>query len=96
MPLNAVEHGGAAGTAMDAKLFPMNSRVDHILEDMLRLSAEERCAVAAALIDSLETGEENSVAEAWRTELLRRRAELRAGVAQAVPWSDVRARMSAM
>jgi putative addiction module component (TIGR02574 family) len=74
----------------------MNARVDHVLEDVLRLSAEERSAVAAALIDSLETSEEGSVAEAWHTELLRRRAELRAGVAQAVPWPEVRARMSAM
>jgi putative addiction module component (TIGR02574 family) len=75
-------------------LFSMNARVDHVLEDVLRLSAEERSAVAAALIDSLETGEEGSVAEAWHNELLRRRAELRAGVVNASPWSDVRARLS--
>jgi len=42
----------------------MNARVDHVLEDVFRLSAEERSAVAAALIDSLETSEEASVAEA--------------------------------
>lgn len=77
-------------------LFHMNARVDHVLEDVLRLSAEERSAVAAALIDSLETGEEGSVAEAWRTELLRRREELRSGAVRAAPWSEVRARMSAM
>ena len=82
--------------ATDAMLCRMNTRVDHALEDVLRLSAEERSAVAAALIDSLETGEEGSVAEAWRTELLRRRADLRAGLVKAAPWSEVRARMSAM
>jgi putative addiction module component (TIGR02574 family) len=86
--------GGARGT--DAMLCPMNARVDHVLEDLLRLSAEERSAVAAALIDSLETGEEASVAEAWRTELLLRREQLLTGVVQAAPWSEVRARMSAM
>ena len=74
----------------------MNARVDHVLEDVLRLSAEERSAVAAALIDSLETGDEGSVAEAWRAELLRRRAELRAGLVPGAPWSEVRARMIAM
>lgn len=74
----------------------MNARVDHVLEDVLRLSAEERSAVAAALIDSLETGDEGSVAEAWRAELLRRRADLRAGLVRADSWSEVRARMSAM
>jgi putative addiction module component (TIGR02574 family) len=77
-------------------LSAMNARVDHVLEDILRLSAEERSAVAAALIDSLETGDEGSLAEAWRTELLRRRAELRAGTAQAAPWAEVRARISAL
>jgi putative addiction module component (TIGR02574 family) len=74
----------------------MNARVDHILEDALRLTAEERSAVVAALIDSLETDDEGAVAEAWRIELLRRRSELRAGVVQAAPWSEVRARLSAM
>ena len=52
--------------------------------------------MAAALIDSLESSEEGSVAEAWRTELLRRRAELRAGTVQGAPWAEVRARMSAL
>lgn len=74
----------------------MNARVDHVLEDVLRLSAEERSAVAAALIDSLETSDEAAVAEAWRAELLRRRAELHAGTARVVSWADSRARMSAM
>ena len=82
--------------AMDAILRCMNARVDSVLEDVLRLSAEERSAVAAALIDSLESGEEGSVVEAWRVELLRRRAELRAGAVQGAPWSEVRARMIAM
>ena len=86
--------GGAA--ALDAMLCCMNARVDHVLEDVLRLSAEERSAVAAALIDSLETGEEGSVAEAWRTELLHRRELLRSGAVRAAPWSEARARMSAM
>ena len=86
--------GGAAAT--DAILRPMNARIDHVLQDVLRLSAEERSAVAVALIDSLETSEEGSVAEAWRTELTRRREQLRSGVLHAAPWSEVRARMSAM
>ena len=66
---------------------PINARVDLVLEDVLRLSAEEPSAVVAALIVSLETGDEESVADAWRTELLRRRRELRAGQVQAAPWS---------
>lgn len=72
----------------------MNARVEDVLEDVLRLSAEERSAVVVALIDSLETSDEESVAEAWRTELLRRRRELRAGESQASPWTEVRARIN--
>lgn len=74
----------------------MNARIAHLLEDVLRLSAEERSAVVDALIDSLETSDEESVAQAWRIELLRRRRELRAGDVHAAPWSEVRARLSAM
>lgn len=87
---------GAALGGLSAILCAMNARIDLVLGDLLRLSAEERSAVAAALIDSLETSDESSVAGAWRAELLRRRAELRAGLVQAAPWSEVRARLSAM
>ncbi len=74
----------------------MNARVDQLLEDVLGLSADERSAVAAALIDSLESGEEAAVSEAWREELLKRRADLRSRRAVAQPWSDVRARLGAL
>lgn len=77
-------------------VFCMNVRIDLLLEDDLRLSAAERSAVAAALIDSLEASEESSVSGAWRAELLRRREDLRAGVVQSAPWSEVRARISGM
>lgn len=74
----------------------MNARVDHLLEDVLRLSADERSAVAAALIDSLESGENAAISEAWRAELVKRRADLRAGNVTARPWADVRAQLSAL
>ena len=74
----------------------MNARVDQLLEDVLGLSADERSAVAAALIDSLESGEEAAVSEAWREELLKRRADLRSRRAVEQPWSDVRARLGAL
>jgi putative addiction module component (TIGR02574 family) len=74
----------------------MNARVDHLLEDVLRLPAEERSAVAAALIDSLESTDEAAVSEAWRMELIRRRDDLRAGRLTAQSWASVRARLSAL
>ncbi|MFN9278268.1 MAG: addiction module protein [Rubrivivax sp.] len=74
----------------------MNARVDHLLQDALSLSADERSAVAAALIDSLEGAEEASVSEAWREELLKRRDALRSGLCSGQPWTDVRARLGAL
>jgi putative addiction module component (TIGR02574 family) len=74
----------------------MNVRVDHLLEDALSLAPEERSAVAAALIDSLESAEGAAVSDAWRAELLKRRSELRAGLAQGLPWADVKARLGAL
>ena len=74
----------------------MNARVDHLLDEVLGLPEEERSAVAAALIDSLEGSEDASVSQAWRQELLRRRDALRSGASTAVPWVEARARISAL
>lgn len=74
----------------------MNIRVDHVLQSALQLSSDERSAVAAALIDSLETGEESTIPQAWREELRRRRDDLKSGKAKGESWSQVRARLSTM
>ncbi len=74
----------------------MNARVDHVLDEVLGLPVEERSAIAAALVDSLEGTGDGSVSEAWRRELLRRREALRSGASKAVAWAEVRARMSAL
>lgn len=71
----------------------MKARVDHLIEDALRLPAEERSAVAAALIDSLEDVGEPSVPEAWRAELLKRRDDFQSGRVIAQPWKAVRNRL---
>jgi len=82
--------------AVAARLDGVNARVDHLLEDVLRLPAEERSVVAAALIDSLESSDEAAVSEAWRTELVKRRDDLRSGRATGQPWADVRARLGSL
>ena len=74
----------------------MNARIDHLLQEVLILPADERSALAAALIDSLEEATDDAVSEAWRLELQSRRQRLRAGVSLPEPWIDVRARLSAM
>ena len=72
----------------------MNSRLDHLLDAALRLTPEERSVLAAALIDSLESTDQASIPEAWREDLLRRRAALAAGQVSAVPWAEARARLA--
>ena len=71
----------------------MNARVDHLLDEVLGLPAEERSALAVALLDSLETADEATISELWRAEVNRRRTELRAGRVQAAPWTEVRQRL---
>ena len=79
-----------------ARLRQMNARVDHLLEDVLRLRADERSAVAAALIDSLDGDDEAAVTQAWRDELNHRRQALRSGDTVARPWAEVRLRLGAL
>ncbi len=80
----------------DARLNIMNARVDHLLDEVLGLPAEERSALAIALLDSLETADKAGVSELWRAEASRRRTELRAGRVQAAPWTEVRQRLSSL
>ena len=73
----------------------MNVRVDYLLGDALGLPADERSALAAALLDSLEGSDDPTISEAWRRELVRRRDELRAGALKSQPWAEVRNRLTA-
>jgi putative addiction module component (TIGR02574 family) len=74
----------------------MNSNVDHLIDEALSLAPDERSAVALALLDSLDGEDEASVAKAWADEIRQRKADLRSGAAKAVPWSEARARLSAL
>jgi putative addiction module component (TIGR02574 family) len=74
----------------------MNARVDHVLDEILALPAEERSAVAAALLDSLEDVDSATISDAWRAEVKRRRDELRSGAVRAMPWSEVKQRLSSL
>lgn len=62
-----------------ARLARMNAHIDRLIEDVLCLPTEERSAVAAAIVDRLPSDETAAIPEAWRTELLQRRDDLRVG-----------------
>ena len=74
----------------------MNARVDHLIEEALALAADERSAVALALLDSLDGEDETTVAKVWADEIRVRKEALRSGTALAVPWSEAKARISAL
>jgi putative addiction module component (TIGR02574 family) len=74
----------------------MNARVDHLLDEALALTPDERSALIVALLDSLGSEDEPEVAKAWAAEIERRREELRTGAAQVVTWADARARLRAL
>lgn len=74
----------------------MNARVDHLLHEALELPDEERSALVAALLDSLDGSSDPSISEAWREEVRKRRADLRTGIVQPVAWADAKARISAL
>jgi putative addiction module component (TIGR02574 family) len=74
----------------------MNARVDHLLDEALALPADERSALVVALLDSLEGSDDATVSEAWRLEILRRKAGLRDGTTVPVPWFEAKARISSL
>jgi putative addiction module component (TIGR02574 family) len=66
-----------------------------LLAEALRLSLEERAALAGELIQSLE-GEIDADAEAaWSTEIRSRLDRVDAGTATTISWSEARRRIHA-
>lgn len=67
-----------------------------ILERALDLSTQDRGALIARLIDSLDDGRrEEGVEEAWAAEIKRRVDDIRSGKAHLIPEEEVRRRASA-
>ena len=66
-----------------------------LLEEALHLPAEERAALAGALIESLDPEVDEDVEAAWSAEIHRRLERVDAGVAKTIPWSEARRRILA-
>ena len=66
-----------------------------LLAEALRLSPEERAALAGELIQSLDTEVDADVEAAWAAEIRSRVAQLDAGTAKTVAWSEARRRIHA-
>lgn len=64
-----------------------------LLREALRLSAQDRAALAEALLASLDEDVDDDAEAAWRSEVERRIAELDAGSVSSIPWHVVRQRL---
>ena len=71
----------------------MDSR--QLLVEALRLSDEERAALAGELIQSLETEIDPDAEALWSTEIRARLERVDAGTAKTVSWAEARRRIHA-
>jgi putative addiction module component (TIGR02574 family) len=79
-------HGRATLLCMDAK---------QLLEQALRLSDEERAALAGELIQSLDSEVDADAEAAWSAEIRARLERVDAGTAKTISWAEARRRIHA-
>ncbi|HKO04016.1 MAG TPA: addiction module protein [Candidatus Acidoferrales bacterium] len=73
----------------------MRQEATELLKKALALSAEEREVLAVSLMDSLGSAEDGAAVEAaWNEEIARRIEELDSGKVEAIPWEEVRKRIT--
>ena len=66
-----------------------------LLVEALRLSEEERAALAGELLESLDSEVDPDAEAAWASEIRARVGEIEAGTAKTVPWVEARRRIHA-
>jgi putative addiction module component (TIGR02574 family) len=71
----------------------VTKRARQLLEEALKLELDERAALAADLIESLDPETDEDAEAAWAAEIGRRAARARSGKDPGKPWPDVRARL---
>lgn len=77
------------------KITRMKRDAAEILKDTHALPTEAQAALAGSLVESLDTNVDEDAEAAWATELNRRVAELDGGAVKAIPWAEVRRRLTA-
>jgi len=66
-----------------------------LLVEALRLTDEERAALAGELIDSLDADVDPDAEAAWAAEIRARVNDLEAGRSKTIPWDEARRRIHA-
>jgi len=75
----------------------MTPQASQLLQRALDLSAKDRGALIARLIDSLDEGPiDEGTEQAWDAEIKRRVDEIRSGKARLIPEEEVRRRAAAL
>jgi len=73
----------------------MTEETTELLKKALALPERERADLACTLMDSLDAAVDHEVEAAWSEEIARRIRELESGAVKAIPWEEVRRRISA-
>ena len=71
----------------------MKTDPSHLLSQALKLPDDERAALAAELIASLDGDPDEGVEEAWAAEIKRRVDQIERGAVELIPWEQVRAEL---
>jgi putative addiction module component (TIGR02574 family) len=73
----------------------MTQEANEVLKRALTLPPNDRAELAGTLIESLDAGQDRDAEAAWNEEIARRIHDLDSGVAEAIPWAEVRRRIAA-
>jgi putative addiction module component (TIGR02574 family) len=79
-----------SGFGRRARLSAMDSELERLVAEAMKLPPEARSALASALIRSLDTEVDESAEAAWDAEIARRIRDLDEGRTQGIPWEEAR------
>ena len=68
----------------------MAATIKQVIENIKKLSADEKALIAHCLISSLETRQDENVEEAWADLAEKRYAELVSGSVKPVSWEEIK------
>lgn len=71
----------------------MTDKSKVVLEEALKLTANERAEVAEQLIASLDEVPDTDVEQAWQEEIQKRLQQIDRGEVKTIPWEEVQRRL---
>ena len=71
----------------------MERNLKKVFHEAAQLPERDRATLAGLLIESLDPPAEAGVEAAWSEEIKRRLGEIDSGIAELIPWEDVRAEL---